>query len=288
MQSFLGSLNYYSRFIEDYAIYTAFLYKLREVDFAAMSKTEKQTQIQARVTRSTPDPDNPAPEQVDPRFNNLDPNPNGSIGVDSQWIRAHRAFDILKERITDTPILRHFDPDKLPVIVVYASTCAISGALMQEHAGVYHQAMFTSRTLKSNELNYGVVEKEVLALLRILDLGYNMLVGHQIQVLTRHSTLAWLFRSTGLHGRLGQWAALLSPWTLEIVKCKKGEDEILGVIAASITPTTEVDLALVAIAPQKEPRRQIQTPIPTVLPAERLYVASFDGSALSHWARLLR
>ncbi|GMF62292.1 unnamed protein product [Phytophthora fragariaefolia] len=116
---------------------------------------------------------------------------------------------------------------------------------MQEHAGVYHPVMFTSRTLKSNELNYGVVEKEVLALLRILNLGYNMLVGRQIQVLTRHSTLAWLFRSTGLQGRLGQWAALLSPWTLEIVKSKKSKDEILGVIAASITPRAEVDLALV-------------------------------------------
>ncbi|POM58071.1 LOW QUALITY PROTEIN: Reverse transcriptase [Phytophthora palmivora] len=38
MQSFLGSLNYYRRFIEDYAIYTVVLYELREVDFAVMSK----------------------------------------------------------------------------------------------------------------------------------------------------------------------------------------------------------------------------------------------------------
>ncbi|GMF37390.1 unnamed protein product [Phytophthora fragariaefolia] len=255
MQSFLGSLNYYSRFIEDYAIYAAVLYELREVDFAAMSKTENQAQIQARVARSTPDPDDPAPEQADPRFNSLDPSPNRS------W--------------------RGSTMDKSPPSfrLVYASTWPISATLMQEHAGVYHPVMFTSRTLKSNELNYGVVEIEVLALLRILDLGYNMLVGRQIQVLTRHSTLAWLFRSTGLQGRLGQWAALLSPWTLEIVKCKKGEDEILGVIAASITPRAEVDLALVARAPKKEPRRQIQTPIPIVLPDERLYVASFDGSA---------
>ncbi|POM61085.1 reverse transcriptase, partial [Phytophthora palmivora] len=45
MQSFLGSLNYYSRFIEDYAIYAAVLYELREVDFAAMSKDEVRIQI---------------------------------------------------------------------------------------------------------------------------------------------------------------------------------------------------------------------------------------------------
>ncbi|KAE9282869.1 hypothetical protein PR003_g27291, partial [Phytophthora rubi] len=35
MQSFLGSLNYYGRFIEDMAIYASVLYELREVDFAA-------------------------------------------------------------------------------------------------------------------------------------------------------------------------------------------------------------------------------------------------------------
>ncbi|KAE8875717.1 hypothetical protein PF003_g40167 [Phytophthora fragariae] len=150
---------------------------------------------------------------------------------------------------------------------------------MQEHDTVIHPVMFSSRTLKSNELSYGIVEKEVLALLRVLDLGHNRLVGREIKVLARYSTLAWLFRSSGLQGRLGQWAALLSPWILEIVKCTKGEDEILGAIAATITPRAEVDQALIAIAPRKEPRRKIQAPIPTVYPGESMWVVSFDGSA---------
>ncbi|OWY99619.1 reverse transcriptase [Phytophthora megakarya] len=85
-------------------------------------------------------------------------------------------------------------------------------------------------------------------------------------------------RSQALQGRLGQWAALLSPWTLEITKCVKGEDEILGALAASITPRSEVDKALISIAPKKEPRRKIQAPIPTTRREEELYVVSFDGS----------
>ncbi|OWZ02254.1 LOW QUALITY PROTEIN: reverse transcriptase [Phytophthora megakarya] len=157
-------------------------------------------------------------------------------------------------------------------VVVYASDWAISGALMQEYDQIYYPVTFASRTLKSNELNYGITEKEVLALLRILDLNYNTLVGRPIRVLTRHSTLAWLFRSTALQGRLGQWAALLSPWTLEFTKCVKGEDEILGALAASITPRSEVDKALISIAPKKEPRRKIQAPIPTIRREEDLYV----------------
>ena len=38
MQSFLGSLNYYSRFIEDFAIYASVLYELQEADFHEISR----------------------------------------------------------------------------------------------------------------------------------------------------------------------------------------------------------------------------------------------------------
>uniref|UniRef100_H3H4X9 Integrase catalytic domain-containing protein n=1 Tax=Phytophthora ramorum TaxID=164328 RepID=H3H4X9_PHYRM len=218
MQSFLGSLNYYSRFIEDFAVYAAILYELREVDFYEMHHGKHED----RVTES-----------------------------DDRWTRARTAFDLLKAKLATTPILRHFDSDRQPVIVVYANKWAISAALVQEHDGMYWPVIFTSRTLKSNELNYGIVDKEVLALLRILDVCYTLLTNRSIKVLSRYSTLAWLLNSSGFQGRLGRWAALLSEWTLEIRKCLKGEDEILGAIAASITPRAEVDEALIAIAPMR-------------------------------------
>ncbi|ETK79172.1 hypothetical protein L915_14940 [Phytophthora nicotianae] len=97
-----------------------------------------------------------------------------------------------------------------------------------------------------------MVEKEILALLRILDVCYSTLVSRPIKVLTRHSTLAWPMRSTGLQGRLSNWAALLSHWTLKIVKCARGEDEIVGTITASITPRKNVDSILSSIAPRKQ------------------------------------
>ncbi|POM59574.1 reverse transcriptase, partial [Phytophthora palmivora] len=247
--------------IEDYAIYAAVLYELREVDFATMSKDDVRIQIKRSMEHEESD-------QLDQKEDlGSDPKPKASETsdpgrldgdkVDPRWIHAHRAFETLKSKIASTPIL----------------------PLVQEYDQIYYPITFVSRTLKSNELNYSPVEKEVLALLRILDLGYNMLVGRRIRVLTRYSTLAWLFRSTGLQGRLGQWTSLLSPWTLEIVKCVKGEEEILGVITASITSRSMVDEALIQISPKKEPRRKIQTPIPVIQADEELYVVSFDGSA---------
>ncbi|OWY92550.1 reverse transcriptase, partial [Phytophthora megakarya] len=170
--SFLGSLNYYSRFIEDYAIYASVL---REVEFAELEKRSDLSEILDRN-----DPILTAP-------------------VDERWIKAHRAFITLKTKIATTPVLRHFDETRTP--------------------------------------------------------------------------------STGLQGRLGQWSALLTPWTLEITKCTKGEDEILGAIDASITPRAKIDDALTEIAPRKEPKRRIPAPIPTVDRDEELWVISFDGSA---------
>ncbi|KAE9096312.1 hypothetical protein PF007_g17052 [Phytophthora fragariae] len=256
MQSFLGSLNYYSRFIEDFAIYASILYELREADFFEAIRRSK---INPDVGLTGDDDSQPSGED--------------------KWARAMTAFTVLKDKLVRAPILRHFDPDRRPVVVVYASKWAISAALMQDHDGVYQPVTFTSRTLKPNEINYGVVDKEVLALLRILDVCYTQLVTRSIKVLTRHSTLAWLVNSSGLQGRLGRWAALLSGWTLEIVKCAKGEDEILGVMAASITPREEVDAILTSIAPRKQPRQAITMLPPTVELDEKLLDVSFDGSA---------
>ncbi|KAG3053216.1 hypothetical protein PI125_g26040 [Phytophthora idaei] len=266
MQSFLGSLNYYSRFIEDYAIYAAVLYELREVDFAALKKPDSRIKVEQAMQAepqerldercdlesSRPDQAEHVSDQVKLETDHGAPNNDRSVsdeiqglsGVELRWIRAHQSFERLKGKITTTPTLRHFDPNRPATVVVYASDWAISAALMQEYDRIYYPINFISRTLKPNEINYGVVEKEILALLRVLDLNCNLLVGRPIRILTRYSTLAWLFKSAGLQGRLGQWAAFLSPWTLEIVKCSKGEDEILGILAASTTPRSKIDEAL--------------------------------------------
>ena len=71
---------------------------------------------------------------------------------------------------------------------------------------------------------------------------------------------------------------MISNWTLEIKKCEKGEDELLGTLAASITPREKVDDMLIAIAPRKQPKHTISMPPPTVEEGESLRVVIFNGS----------
>ena len=62
-------------------------------------------------------------------------------------------------------------------------------------------------------------------------------------------------------------------------RCKTREDEILGTLAASITPRSELDEILIAIALKWQPRPTISMPPPTVETDENRLVISFDGSA---------
>ena len=70
---------------------------------------------------------------------------------------------------------------------------------------------------------------------------------------------------------------MLSNWTLKVRRCEKGEEEILGTLAARFISRSEVDEMLIAIAPKRQPRLTISMPPPTVEECESLLVVSFDG-----------
>ena len=186
-QSYLGGLNYNSRFIEDFAIYASVLYELREADFHGISRMEKmesptpkEKRVEDRKGRGDSDPDRIDVTGGDPiaddrkGHGDSDPDRIGVIEGDpyfswvtggdinstdrSRWGKAKISLTMLKDKIAKTPILNHFYPDRPPVTVVYAIFGAVSAALLQEHDGIYWSVVFTSRTLKPNEINYGMVK----------------------------------------------------------------------------------------------------------------------------------
>ncbi|ETN06753.1 hypothetical protein PPTG_23349 [Phytophthora nicotianae INRA-310] len=85
MQSFLGGLNYYSRFIEDLAIYASILYELREVDFYEMSR-------------------NPGQKTGD-EVHSDDEILTAPTDEKDKWDRAQAVFEILKNKIATAVIL---------------------------------------------------------------------------------------------------------------------------------------------------------------------------------------
>uniref|UniRef100_M4BGF5 Reverse transcriptase/retrotransposon-derived protein RNase H-like domain-containing protein n=1 Tax=Hyaloperonospora arabidopsidis (strain Emoy2) TaxID=559515 RepID=M4BGF5_HYAAE len=142
-------MNYYSRFIQDFAMYASFLYELGEADFHEIRRSHNMK------NDCSSSHDHVCSAQIcDDRgqwpagdhdhqlvtINDQDEfkvkESDGEHTGDHRWEKAIIAFTMLKAKVARTPVLRHFDPDRRSVIVAYASKWAVSAALLQEHDGV--------------------------------------------------------------------------------------------------------------------------------------------------------
>ncbi|OWZ06805.1 hypothetical protein PHMEG_00020899 [Phytophthora megakarya] len=140
---------------------------------------------------------------------------------DGDLTTARRSFDVLKQKVAEAPILRHFDKTKEVHIMLFANEWTLSTTLLQLHEDKLHPVGFCGRVLKDAEMNYHPAEKEVLALLLLLKTCYTQLAGRILHVYTRFSTLEWITKSKSVFGRAVQWAVLLSPWHLIVQRIKE-------------------------------------------------------------------
>ncbi|KAE8967403.1 hypothetical protein PR001_g28113, partial [Phytophthora rubi] len=234
VQSFLGSLNYYHKFIEDFPVVAAVLYEL--------------TDEQVRAGRDLS--------------------------------KAKEAFEILKRKIVSTPLLRHPDRTRPFVIIPHANQWAACAVLGQEYDGVIHPVRFTGRVLNDAELRYHAAEKEVVAVMRVLDVFQTLVQNCLVKVFTRHSVLSWLLKSKTADGRCVRWGVILSHWNLEVYKIQKDKDGLPAILGAGITPREHLDEVAESLIPAKG-----RVKAPPVISMEMLeadfagYVLSFDGAA---------
>ncbi|KAG6619905.1 reverse transcriptase [Phytophthora cinnamomi] len=223
VQSFLGSLNYYNKFIEDLSVTAAVLYELTE------------EQVKSRRDLS----------------------------------RAKEAFEILKRKIVSTPLLRH--PDRW----------AASAVLGQEYEGIVHPVQFTGRVVNDAELRYHIAEKEVIAILRVLELFRTLVEpSPKIIVHTRYSVLKRLLTSQSADGRTVKWGLNLSHWNLEIRRVRRDEDGLAAILGAGITPREHLDEVAENLIPAKG---RVKLPVPISLEMLEAdyegHILSFDGAA---------
>ncbi|OWY96068.1 reverse transcriptase [Phytophthora megakarya] len=227
VQSFLGSLNYYNRFIEDLPVVAAVLYEVDEERVRAGRNLEA----------------------------------------------AKESFDILKRKIVSTPLLRHPDRTKPFVIIPHANPWAACAVLGQEHEGLIHPVRFTGRVLKESELRYHIAEKEVLAILRTLELFRSHGSEFPVVMYTRYSVLKWLLQSNTADGRHLKW-------TLEIHRTQKDKDGLAAILGSGITRREHLDEVAETLIPAKG-RLKVMPPVSLEMleTAYQGYVLSFDVAA---------
>jgi len=119
----------------------------------------------------------------------------------------HQAFDRLKEARTAPPVLALPRRGRKNVLDVDACGTQVGTALLQEQdEGKLQAVAYISRGLATNELRYGVTEKELLAVVWTSLKLCPFLEGDRFIVRTDHDCLRWILNIEGSgNPRLARW-----------------------------------------------------------------------------------
>ena len=141
------------------------------------------------------------------------------------WHWSHdcdRAFKEVKKKLSEAPVLMHYDPE-LPIrLAGDASNYGIGAVLSHvDNNGQEHPIAFVSRTLSQYEKNYSQVEKEALSLIFGIRKFHKYVYGWHFTLVTDHRPLTALFGpKSGVPplaaGHLQRWALLLSSYQYTI------------------------------------------------------------------------
>jgi transposase InsO family protein len=140
----------------------------------------------------------------------IDPNtPNDFLTEE-----ARASFYSLKEAFADAVSTHHFNPNRKTKIETDASGFAISGILSQldESTGNWVPVAFYSRKMDKHELNYGIHDQELLAIVESFSEWRHYLEGSKlpVTVFTDHDSLLYFSTTTKLNRRQVRWAQKLS------------------------------------------------------------------------------
>ena len=107
---------------------------------------------------------------------------------DSEWCWTdveEKAFQQMKQLVTQAPVLAYYRPEKELVIQCDASNKGLGAALMQEGRPI----AYASRALTDAETRYATIEKEMLAVVFSLEKWHQYAFGRPVVIHTDHKPL---------------------------------------------------------------------------------------------------
>jgi hypothetical protein len=139
--------------------------------------------------------------------------------VDFFWTeQCQTAFETLKSKLYVEPVLR--GPNwPLPFhISIDASDIAIEGVLGQKEDQRSYYIYFVSKKLSSAELNYTVIEKELLAVVHAINKFRHYITGYEVFVHIDHSAIRFLMNKPIIDDRVTKWLLLLQEFNIIVLE----------------------------------------------------------------------
>ena len=138
------------------------------------------------------------------------------VKKDKKWEWAEkeeRAFGELKRRFTEELVLVALDLDKKMQMEVNVSDYTTGGVLLMEcEDKLWRLVVFLSKSLNETERNYEIHDKEMLAIIRGLEVWRHLLEGVQFKfkIWMDHKNLEYFMKAQKLNRRQARWVLYLS------------------------------------------------------------------------------
>ncbi|GKF49920.1 reverse transcriptase domain-containing protein, partial [Tanacetum coccineum] len=135
-----------------------------------------------------------------------------------------QAFETLKRKLTESPILIAPDWDLPFELMCDASEFAIGAVLGQCHEKHFRPIHYASQTMNEAESHYTITEKEMLVVVYAFEKFWSYLILNKSIVYTDHFALKYLFAKKDSKARLLRWVLLLQEFKLKVIDTKGAEN----------------------------------------------------------------
>nr|GEZ36476.1 reverse transcriptase domain-containing protein [Tanacetum cinerariifolium] len=179
-----------------------------------------------------------------------------------------KAFETLKKKLTEAPILIAPDWDLPFELMCDASDFAIGAVLGQRHEKHFRPIHYASKTMTEAESHYTTMEKEMVAVVYAFEKFQSYLILNKSIVYTDHSALKYLFPKKDSKARLLWWVLLLQEFKFKVIDTKGAENLMADHLSRLENPRQSV-------LDKKE--------INKAFPLETLNMVFFRGDSSTPW-----
>ena len=138
-------------------------------------------------------------------------------GVPFVWGEEEQlAWDTLKQKLVESPILAYPDPTAQFILDTDASGYGIGAVLSQVQGGKERVIAYGSRTLTKEEQRYCVTRRELLAVVYFLKYYRHYLYGRHFLIRTDHGALRYLVNFKDPQGQLARWLEVLDTYDFDV------------------------------------------------------------------------
>ena len=131
--------------------------------------------------------------------------------------KCQDAFEFLKEKLINAPILASPDMNKPFILTCDASKSAVGYILSQlGDDNKEHVISYNGRSLRPSEKNYGITELECLSVIDAVEHYYVYLTSQPFKIITDHQAIKYIQNFKHQNPRLMRWSLKLQNWDFTV------------------------------------------------------------------------